>query len=180
MILKILRQSDSELCEWINWGRGRSGPPGPPKLTFEFLSHFWPNFQTFCVLGTQNFEPDLIVTFADGLVEVEVTRGGEVVPNWPLSFSAISGLFFKLFASLALRKSRPVLFWPLRTDWSRLRQLGSARSSLTDLWISRPFLGLFNIFCVLGTQNFETNLIGRGCEDFNALSKANIHFTRQP
>ena len=93
---------------------------------FWFLGHFWPNFQTFCVLGTQNFNPDLIMTFADGLVEVEVTRGSEVVPNWPLSFSAISGPIFKLFASLLLRISRPIRIRPLHKDILRSTSLGSA------------------------------------------------------
>ena len=50
-------------------------------MTLGFLGHFWLDFQTFSVLGTQNFEPDLIMTFADGLVEVEATRIREVVPN---------------------------------------------------------------------------------------------------
>ena len=53
----------------------------PPKLTFEFLGHFWLKFQTFCVLDTQEIKANLILTFADGLVEVEVTRDGEVVLN---------------------------------------------------------------------------------------------------
>ena len=74
-------QSDYDLCGRIGCGRGHSWRRGPPKLTFEFLGHFWLDFQTFCVLGTQNFEPDLIMTFADGLAEVEVIRGGEGLPN---------------------------------------------------------------------------------------------------
>ena len=48
-------------------------------MNLGFLGHFWPDFQTFGVLATQNSEPDLIMTFARRLVEVEVTRSREVV-----------------------------------------------------------------------------------------------------
>ena len=49
-------------------------PTTEKKLNLGFLGHFWPDFQNFCVLGTQNSEPDLIMTFAWRLVEVKVTR----------------------------------------------------------------------------------------------------------
>ena len=74
-------RSDYDLCGRIGRGRGHSWRRGRPKLTFEFLGHFWPDFQTFCVLGTQKIKVNLILTFVDGLVEVEATRIREVVPN---------------------------------------------------------------------------------------------------
>ena len=87
-------RSDCDLCAEIGWGRGHSEPWGHPKLTLGFLGRSWPNFQTFCVLGTQNFKAKLIMTFARRLVEVEVTRSREVIPNWPWDFSAVPGPIF--------------------------------------------------------------------------------------
>ena len=68
------------------------------------------------------------------LVEVEVTRRREVVPNWPWDFSAVSGPIFTLFVSLALRISSPIRLWPLCTDWSKS---GTFKSAI-------PFLKLYH------------------------------------
>ena len=67
------------------------------------------------------------MTFAHKLVEIKVTRIGEVFPNWPLSFSAISGSFLTFRVPLAPRISSPIRLWPLRTDWSKSGTFESAR-----------------------------------------------------
>ena len=67
------------------------------------------------------------MTFVHRLVEIEVTRIGEVFPNWPLSFSAISGSFLTFRVPLAPRISSPIRLWPLRTDWSKSGTFESAR-----------------------------------------------------